>query len=242
MSRFLIGIGLSHLINPYPKNMKNMKNMTTLLVGILYFLDLNAAPPRVVQVNKYFYEIDSPGGGRFAVEKTHDLKTWITRQFVEFTVDRGHINNWIFDRAKTMGAVRVKKTNTTTKDLKKEWSDRKINKYKFHYRQFGSSKTDSFFILEGDVTVKNEKIIKVEKIDFLNDGNIRPPIKPDITDFRTIRQIYDFFEKEKKDSEENTILISEDLSHPFWFSIDRHIDMVDDELYISIENFEILEE
>ena len=50
------------------------------------------------------------------------------------------------------------------------------------------------------------------------------------------------FEKEKKDSEENTILISEDLSHPFWFSIDRHIDMVDDELYISIENFEILEE
>jgi hypothetical protein len=127
-----------------------MKKLITLLVGSICVINLNATEPRLIQVNKSFYEIDSPGGGRFAVEKTHDFKTWKTRQYVEFSVDRGHISNWIYDHTKSMRAVRVKKTKKTIKDLKKkECSDRKIKKYKFRYRQLEASKTDSFFYLEG---------------------------------------------------------------------------------------------
>ena len=245
---FIIETGCLIRITLYPYT---MKKLITLLVGSICVLDSNAAKPRLVQVNQSFYEIDSPGGGRFAVEKTHDLKTWKTRQYAEFSVDRGHISNWIYDHTKSMGAVRVKKTKKTIKDLKKEWSDRKIKKYKFRYRQFGASKTDSFFILEEDVTVENGKIIKVEKINFLNHDNVNPPIEGGISDFRTIGQIYDFFEKEKSDSEESSVLLSKDLSHPVWFVVDRIIGhffegqffrLVNDELFIVIEDFEILEE
>jgi hypothetical protein len=228
-----------------------MKKLITLLVGSICVINLNATEPRLIQVNKSFYEIDSPGGGRFSVEKTHDFKTWKTRQYVEFSVDRGHISNWIYDHTKSMGAVRVKKTKKTIKDLKKEWSDRKIKKYKFRYRQFGASKTDSFFILKGDVTVENEKIIKVEKIDCRNHENVNPLIEAGISDFRTIGQIYDFFEKEKIDSEESIVLLSKDISHPVWLAVDRNIGhffegqfirLIDDELFIIIEDFEVLKE
>ena len=105
--------------------------------------------------------------------------------------------------------------------------------------------------MKGDVTVENEKIIKVEKIDFLNHDNVNPPIEAGISDFRTIGQIYDFFEKEKSDSEESSVLLSKDISHPVWLAVDRIIGhffegqffrLIDDELFIIIEDFEVLEE
>ncbi|MGY8781691.1 MAG: hypothetical protein ACKVJJ_08530, partial [Fidelibacterota bacterium] len=134
-----------------------------------------------------------------------------------------------------------KKLKKTIKDLKKEWSDRKIKKYKFRYRQLGARKTDSFFILKGDVTVENEKVIKVQKINFRNHESVNPLIEAGISDFRTIGQIYDFFEKEKIDSEESIVLLSKDISHPVWLAVDRNIGhffegqfirLIDDKLFI----------
>ena len=126
-----------------------MKKLITLLVGSICVINLNATEPRLIQVNKSFYEIDSPGGGRFAVEKTHDFKTWKTRQYVEFSVDRGHISNWIYDHTKSMGAVRVKKTKKTIKDLKKEWSDRKIKKIQISLPAIWGQQNRFVFYLEG---------------------------------------------------------------------------------------------
>jgi hypothetical protein len=229
-----------------------MKKLITLLVGSICVINLNATEPRLIQVNKSFYEIDSPGGGRFAVEKTHDFKTWKTRQYVEFSVDRGHISNWIYDHTKSMRAVRVKKTKKTIKDLKKK--SVRIGKSKntnFVTGNLRPAKQILFFILKGDVTVENQKIKKEKKNKFLNHENVNPLIEAGISDFRTIGQIYDFFEKEKIDLEESIVLISKDISHPVWLAVDRNIGhffegqfirLIDDKLFIIIEDFEVLEE
>ena len=196
---------------------------------------------RVEIVGYLQYSVKSSEGGSFVVEKSHDLKTWVPRAYIESKLKRAHVTKdgiYATDKKKTF--VRARKAVVTSEDLKKDWQSHKIKKYKFRYYQAGDSPSP-FFILEGIVTVENGKVLKVEKADFLSYKRDAPK-KADKTHFRTIEQIFDLFEKEKTGSDISYMIISQELKFPEKIRIDRDISVADDELTIHVEDFEVLEE
>ena len=224
-----------------------MKNIfVALLLVCICFVSLQTAnlrgdEYRVEIVGYLQYSIKSSEGGSFVVEKSHDLKTWVPRAYIESKLKRAHVTKdgiYATDKKKTF--VRARKAVVTSEDLKKDWQSHKIKKYKFRYYQAGDSPSP-FFILEGIVTVENGKVLKVEKADFLSYKRDAPK-KADKTHFRTIEQIFDLFEKEKTGSDISYMIISQELKFPEKIRIDRDISVADDELTIHVEDFEVLEE
>ena len=195
-----------------------------------------------VELDRYLqYSVKSSGGGSFVVEKSHDLKTWVPRAYIESKLKRARVTkDSIYTTGKKKTFVRARKAVVTSEDLKKDWQSHKIKKYKFRYYQAGDSPSP-FFILEGIVTVENGKVLKVEKADFLSYKRDAPK-KADKTHFRTIEQIFDLFEKEKTGSDISYMIISQELKFPEKIRIDRDISVADDELTIHVEDFEVLEE
>ena len=196
---------------------------------------------RVEIVGYLQYSVKSSEGGSFVVEKSHDLKTWVPRAYIDSKLRRAHVTkDSIYTTGKKKTFVRARKAVVTSEDLKKDWQSHKIKKYKFRYYQAGDSPSP-FFILEGIVTVENGKVLKVEKADFLSYKRDAPK-KADKTHFRTIEQIFDLFEKEKTGSDISYMIISQELKFPEKIRIDRDISVADDELTIHVEDFEVLEE
>ena len=193
-----------------------------------------------VELDRYLqYSVKSSGGGSFVVEKSHDLKTWVPRAYIESKLKRAHVTKdgiYATDKKKTF--VRARKAVVTSEDLKKDWQSHKIKKYKFRYYQAGDSPSP-FFILEGIVTVENGMVVKVDKVSF---GSYRKddPRKPDKTHFRTIGQILDLFEKEKAGSDISYMIISPKLKFPEKIKIDRDISVADEGITIHVDDFEIL--
>ena len=196
---------------------------------------------RVEIVGYLQYSVKSSEGGSFVVEKSHDLKTWVPRAYIDSKLRRAHVTkDSIYTKEKKKTFVRARKATVTSEDLKKDWQSHKIKKYKFRYYVTDDISTP-FFILEGIVTVENGMVVKVDKVSF---GSYRKddPRKPDKTHFRTIEQIFDLFEKEKTGSDISYMIISQELKFPEKIRIDRDISVADDELTIHVEDFEVLEE
>jgi hypothetical protein len=212
----------------------------------IYFVSLQTANLRGdefrVELVRYLqYSIKSSEGGSFVVEKSHDLKTWVPRAYIESKLKRAHVSkDSIYTTGKKKTFVRARKAVMTSEDMKKDWQSHKIKKYKFRYYVAGDSPSP-FFILEGMVTVENGIVVKVDKVSF---GSYRKdaPKKADKTHFRTIGQIFDLFEKEKAGSDISYMIISPKLKFPEKIRIDRVLSMADEEITIHVNDFEILEE
>lgn len=188
----------------------------------------------------YNIRLNLPRGG-VVVEKSHDLKTWVPRAYIESKLKRAHVSkDSIYTTGKKKTFVRARKAVMTSEDMKKDWQSHKIKKYKFRYYVAGDSPSP-FFILEGMVTVENGIVVKVDKVSF---GSYRKdaPKKADKTHFRTIGQIFDLFEKEKAGSDISYMIISPKLKFPEKIRIDRVLSMADEEITIHVNDFEILEE
>jgi hypothetical protein len=212
----------------------------------IYFVSLQTANLRGdefrVELVRYLqYSIKSSEGGSFVVEKSHDLKTWVPRAYIESKLKRAHVSkDSIYTTGKKKTFVRARKAVMTSEDMKKDWQSHKIKKYKFRYYVAWDSPSP-FFILEGMVTVENGIVVKVDKVSF---GSYRKdaPKKADKTHFRTIGQIFDLFEKEKAGSDISYMIISPKLKFPEKIRIDRVLSMADEEITIHVNDFEILEE
>ena len=194
---------------------------------------------RVEIVGYLQYSVKSSEGGSFVVEKSHDLKTWVPRAYIDSKLRRAHVTkDSIYTKEKKKTFVRARKATVTSEDLKKDWQSHKIKKYKFRYYVTDDISTP-FFILEGIVTVENGMVVKVDKVSF---GSYRKddPRKPDKTHFRTIGQILDLFEKEKAGSDISYMIISPKLKFPEKIKIDRDISVADEGITIQVDDFEIL--
>ena len=224
-----------------------MKNIfVALLLVCICFVSLQTAnlrgdEYRVEIVGYLQYSIKSSEGGSFVVEKSHDLKTWVPRAYIESKLKRARVTkDSIYTTGKKKTFVRARKAVVTSEDLKKDWQSHKIKKYKFRYYLAGDSYAP-FYLLEGIVTVENGIVVKVDKVSF---GSHRKddPKKPDKTHFRTIGQIFDLFEKEKAGSDISYMIVSPKLKFPEKIQIDRDITVADEEITIHVNDFEILEE
>ncbi|MBC8242830.1 MAG: hypothetical protein H8E20_00425 [Verrucomicrobia bacterium] len=187
------------------------------------------------------YSVKSSEGGSFVVEKSHDLKTWVPRAYIESKLKRAHVTkDSIYTTGKKKTFVRARKAVVTSEDLKKDWLSHKIKKYKFRYYVAGDSPSP-FFLLEGMVTVENGMVVKVDKVSFASYREDDQK-KPDKTHFRTFGQIFDLFEKEKAGSDISYVILSPELKFPEQIKIDRDISVADEGITIHVNDFEILKE
>ncbi len=121
------------------------------------------------------------------------------------------------------------------KSAQEKWQDANI----FHYRyELGIS---CFCVFAPDmplvVEVKDGQVVSME---FKSGKEIDPALLPEFQRYGTIDKVFAELEKAQSEAERVEVTYDEKYGFPTQITIDRAVQAADDELYLTISNFEVL--